>query len=301
MLNTAIFLLVFSTNNTKANKKWLSLCTQFSTNQFTMKVESIKLSQVKVNEANPRTITTDKFNKLVNSILVFPKMLEIRPIVIDKTFKALGGNMRTQALNAIAGMDINTIQARLSSIADYNKLGVDEKAKLNQHWAEWLTNPSVFIIKAETLTESEKQQFIIKDNVAYGAWDFDALANKFDSAKLGDWGMDVWQMPTPTAVPPMGGAVPAVPPTYAVPSETPGSYEDDGSGVVNQFEGQLPPELTGQDLTPADLPDIQGTDEVAMERIIIVYPKDRVAELANLIGLQSIDKVVYRLNEILGE
>lgn len=69
-----------------------------------MKTEEIALSRVSENEANPRTITEANFQKLVKSILVFPKMLQLRPIVVDETYKALGGNMRTRALCHIVSM-----------------------------------------------------------------------------------------------------------------------------------------------------------------------------------------------------
>lgn len=77
-------------------------------------IKTIKLSQIKVNAENPRTITGDKFQKLVNSILVFPKMLGVRPIVINKQYKALGGNMRTNALNYISKLTIQQIEERLA-------------------------------------------------------------------------------------------------------------------------------------------------------------------------------------------
>lgn len=102
-----------------------------------MKIEKVKLSQVSVNAANPRTITGDKFAKLINSILVFPKMMEIRPVVIDNAYKALGGNMRTQALNAIKSMDLETIQNRLDTLKDYIKLPVEQK-KATYYVLEWM-------------------------------------------------------------------------------------------------------------------------------------------------------------------
>lgn len=74
-----------------------------------MKAEQIKLSQVKVNGENPRSITNDKFAKLVNSVLVFPKMLSIRPVVVDNKMVALGGNMRLQSLKSIANMSNDDI------------------------------------------------------------------------------------------------------------------------------------------------------------------------------------------------
>lgn len=256
-------------------------------------IKTIKLSQIKVNAENPRTITGDKFQKLVNSILVFPKMLGVRPIVINKQYKALGGNMRTNALNYISKLTIQQIEERLVGLADYQRMTDGEKRVLSEHWESWLGNPTALVNVAEKFSPSEQQQFIIKDNTSFGNWDFDKLANAFDEKDLGDWGMDVWQ--------PMNfGAPPA--PSTATSSTTqtsspsyPADSEDDGG----QFAGALPPELQGVDLAPADLPKIEGSDETAMERIIIVYSKEQRDTLMNLLGITSIDKVVYRLDEIL--
>lgn len=157
------------------------------------KVQLLALSQVKVNADNPRTISGEKFQKLINSILVFPKMMELRPVVINAQFVALGGNMRTNALNAIAKMQPSDIASRLEQLRDYQKLTSGEKDALKKYWGAWVKKPTVHAVKADTLSPTEQQQFIVKDNVSFGAWDFDALANKFDERDLGDWGMDIWQ------------------------------------------------------------------------------------------------------------
>ena len=83
-----------------------------------MNIQELKITQIKVNGDNPRSITGDKFNKLVNSILVFPKMLRLRPIVIDKMFTVIGGNMRTNALREIAKMSAEKLVSRLESLAE---------------------------------------------------------------------------------------------------------------------------------------------------------------------------------------
>lgn len=158
-----------------------------------MKTEIVKLTQIKVNGANPRTITDEKFDKLINSILVLPKMLELRPIVVDDTFVALGGNMRYRALTAIESMSIDELAQRLSGLRDYNKKTEAERHNLINHWDEWKANPTAPIIKASELSEDERREFIIKDNIGYGDWDMDALANEWDSQDLDDWGLDVWQ------------------------------------------------------------------------------------------------------------
>lgn len=259
-----------------------------------MKTEVVKLSQVALNDENPRTIHEDKFEKLVNSILVLPKMLDLRPVVVDNTMLALGGNMRTRALRAIAKLKISDIKDRLCCMADYLSKTEIEREALIKYWEVWLKKPTVQIVRADQLTEQEKQQFIIKDNVSFGQWDFDKLANSWDESLLGDWGMDVWNM-NPMGFGPLEKSV--TPATTSTIHSAPDPREDDGAGL-NFDNGSLPEELQGVDMNPDNLPKIVGSDETATERIIIVFPKDRKDELQNLLGLTTIDKVVYRLEEI---
>lgn len=158
-----------------------------------MKTELEKLSQIKVNGANPRVIKDDKFAKLVNSILVFPKMLELRPIVVDDTFVSLGGNMRYRALTYIADMPFDDLKARLCDIRDFQKKTEAEKDALIAYWERWQDKPTAPVIKASDLSDAEQKEFIIKDNVGYGEWDYDMLANDWDAEDLNAWGLDVWQ------------------------------------------------------------------------------------------------------------
>lgn len=158
-----------------------------------MKTEIVHLSQIQVNGANPRKISDTKFDKLVNSILVLPKMLELRPIVVDNTFVALGGNMRYRALTAITDMDESEIKSRLADIRDFQKKTTAEQDYLVEYWLRWKDKPTAQIIKANELSEDEQREFIIKDNVGFGEWDMDALANEWDEKDLDDWGLDVWQ------------------------------------------------------------------------------------------------------------
>lgn len=255
-----------------------------------MKTEKAKLSQIKTNAANPRSITNDKFNRLVDSILVFPKMLELRPIVHDGKWVALGGNQRRQALVAISKMTPEQLAQRLSTLDDYLKKTEGERQQLIEWWGKWLESPFAYVINASTLTEEERKQFIIKDNVSFGTWDYDVLANKWDNQKLGDWGMDVWNT-NPMAFQPMGA-------TNANNTDNPpAASENDGAGAIPGIDN-LPPELQGQDLNPDDLPKIEGDDRTATERIIIVYRPEQKEQLEGIIGI-GIDKVVYRLDEIL--
>jgi hypothetical protein len=119
-----------------------------------MKIEKTKISKLKPNPNNPRTINKINFNKLKKSIKEFPKMLELRPVVVDENYMVLGGNMRLHALK---------------------DLGIKE----------------VFCVQEKNLSEHQKEQFIIKDNVGYGDWDFDILANQWEIEDLDDWGVNV--------------------------------------------------------------------------------------------------------------
>ena len=117
-------------------------------------MELIKISQVRPNKDNPRIIKDYKFKKLVQSIKEFPEMLKLRPIVVNKEMVVLGGNMRLKAC----------IEAGLKE---------------------------VWILKAEELTEAQQREFIVKDNVGFGEWDWDILANEWDANLLEDWGLDL--------------------------------------------------------------------------------------------------------------
>lgn len=160
-----------------------------------MQTETVQLSQVRVNKANPRTITEKKLRLLVERLLAFPKMIEVRPVVVDNTMTALGGNMRVRALNLIAQMSIEEIKGTLTKTKDYQTLSKGEQEALIDRWQVWLDKPTVPVAKASQFSDAEKKQFIIADNASFGEWDYDALANEWDAADLTDWGLDVWDKP----------------------------------------------------------------------------------------------------------
>jgi hypothetical protein len=114
----------------------------------------MNINEIKPNPNNPRIIKDDKFKKLVKSIQDFPQMLELRPIVIDENNIVLGGNMRLKAC----------IEAGLTDVP---------------------------VKQAKELTEDQKKEFIVKDNVGYGEWDWDDLANNWDEQLLTEWGLDI--------------------------------------------------------------------------------------------------------------
>jgi ParB-like chromosome segregation protein Spo0J len=117
-------------------------------------IQNVPINKVKANPNNPRIIKDDKFAKLVKSINEFPQMLNLRPIVVNDDMVVLGGNMRLKACK----------EAGLKEIP---------------------------IIKASELTEQQQKEFIVKDNVGYGEWDWNDLANNWDSEQLIDWGLDI--------------------------------------------------------------------------------------------------------------
>lgn len=156
-----------------------------------MKTAQVKLSQLAVNAENPRTISGEKFQLLTKSILVFPKMLELRPVVVSKTMMVLGGNMRTNALNEIAKMSKEALIAMLEDTRDYQKLTDTAKQALVDYWCKWQKNPVATIVNADDLTKDEVKQFVIKDNASFGTWNYDKLTEKWDSSDLNDWGIDM--------------------------------------------------------------------------------------------------------------
>ena len=119
-----------------------------------MNLQRVAVSKLRGNPKNPRIIKDEKFQKLVQSIKDFPEMLELRPIVVDGEWMVLGGNMRLKACQA---------------------------AGLKQ----------VPVVVASDLTPEQQQEFVVKDNASFGEWDWDALANHWDTETLADWGVDV--------------------------------------------------------------------------------------------------------------
>jgi hypothetical protein len=118
-----------------------------------MNTKLVKIEDLKENPENPRVIKDDKFRKLVKSIKEFPKMLEIRPIVVNDDMIGLGGNQRLKACR---------------------EAGLKE----------------VPVISISNLNDQEQKEFIIKDNLSYGEWDWNVLMEGWNNEALQDWGMD---------------------------------------------------------------------------------------------------------------
>lgn len=119
-----------------------------------MEWKKVKISEVKPNPENPRKISSDKFEKLVDSIKKFPEMLELRPIVVNRDMVVLGGNMRLRAC---------------------------EKAGLKE----------IPIVYAESLTPEQEREFVAKDNISFGEFDWEIIRADWDLEELSGWGLDV--------------------------------------------------------------------------------------------------------------
>jgi ParB-like chromosome segregation protein Spo0J len=117
----------------------------------------VKVSTIKPNPNNPRQIKGEKFDKLKASIESFPRMMSLRPMVVDNDNVLLGGNMRLAAIKALGMKEI----------------------------------PDEWVVRADDLTDEQKREFIVKDNVGFGEWDWDLLANEWDDLPLDDWGLDL--------------------------------------------------------------------------------------------------------------
>ena len=117
----------------------------------------MNLSEIIPNPSNPRHIAPEALEKLKNSIKEFPKMMKLRPIIVDSNNVILAGNMRYRALLELGYKQV----------------------------------PDEYVRKADELTEDEKRRFIIADNVGFGQWDFEVLAVDWDSGELADWGLEI--------------------------------------------------------------------------------------------------------------
>ena len=121
-------------------------------------MKKVKIELVKSNPNNPRVIKDDKFKKLVQSIRDLPEMADVRPLVVNKDMIVLGGNMRLKAMKE----------------------------------AGWQFVPVIVV----DWDEDKQRQFIIKDNLSGGEWDWEMLANQWNAEELADWGLDVWTPPS---------------------------------------------------------------------------------------------------------
>lgn len=229
-------------------------------------VKNIKVSQLEINNGqleglpkNPRFIKDNKYKALVKSISDAPEMLALREI--------LAYEYKPNKYIVIGG----NMRLRACKELGYKELPCK-------------------ILSADTPIE-KLREYTIKDNNNFGQYDWDVMANEWAQEEVEAWGVEVdW----------------AAPKTLDESDEL--RFPKDGVGSeavapVVQSEPEintaaLPPELQNIDLSPAPMADIKGDDQTLKDRIIIVFDKDKKAEIANILGLDVIDKVIYEWDEI---
>ena len=224
-----------------------------------METKEIKLSQISKNEENPRLITEENFAKLEKSLLVFPRMLTLRPVVVDETLRVLGGNMRLKALQRIAKMSEGEMRKRIS---EDERVTAEMCDALVEYWKDWKKSQAVSVVKADDLTERQKAEFIAKDNISYGAWDYEQLANHWDEHLLQSWGMPIWaeQPDEPTTT-----------------DNNTDRNTDDSSSVSNE---QIPKSAAPEG------------------RIEIHFARQHAMALGQILGVGELDRVVYRFEDL---
>lgn len=220
---------------------------------------------------NPKVIRDEKFEFLKQSITEHPKFLRQNSLIVypylDNRYIIIGGNQRYAALTELG-----------------------------------YTHVPCHILPKETPI-SELKAIVIIDNTTYGQWDWQKLQQEdWNVEELNSWGVDLpynWQKVETsfTDVTSVNDGVDASRVINKANSEPQYNLPTSPSNITPM--NNLPDELLDVDIQPEELPKIVGEDKVAMERIIIVYPKNRVEEIEKLIGLPKITKVVYNIDEII--
>lgn len=157
--------------------------------------EKLDIRTLSVNPENPRTASEFMEGKLIESILVFPKMLEVRPIVVNKENTVLGGNMRLAMLKKIVEMEDDEIEDYMFNQKKFRLMPNEDKEQLREYWRKFKEEPVVPVRKAEDFTDDEEHEFLIKDNLHYGEDDVDVLKHNFDRESISDFtGSVAWNL-----------------------------------------------------------------------------------------------------------
>lgn len=144
------------------------------------------IRNLSVNPENPRTASEFMEGKLIESILVFPKMMYVRPIIVNAENIVLGGNMRLAMLKRIIGMDADEIEDYMFNQKKYRLMPNEEKAGLCDFWNRFKSNPIITVRQVTEFTGEEEHEFLVKDNLHYGEDDVDILKHNFDRETISD-------------------------------------------------------------------------------------------------------------------
>lgn len=149
----------------------------------------IKVEELVINPINPRKIRIEQKRRLQQSVMLFPKMLAVRDIIVNKDNVVLAGNQRTSILKEIVNTTPLDWMVVLQENEKWTNLTETEREKVLEYWKNWAENPEVEVSVAE-LTEDEEKELIIKDNQEYGEFDYDVLLHIYDDVNLINFGMD---------------------------------------------------------------------------------------------------------------
>jgi hypothetical protein len=163
----------------------------------------LPIGQIKANDNNPRFIKDERFKQLTESLVQFPEMLQLRPLVVDEDFVVLGGNMRLRAVLHLRKLEEDDKQGDIEHAVFHRGLvldtmgntlaeaSVEQKAAYRAQLQELFYGETLPITIATGLSEAQKKEFVIKDNASFGSWDMDALANSWGDLPLDSWGLDL--------------------------------------------------------------------------------------------------------------
>lgn len=149
--------------------------------------KKLKVTELKVNPENPRTITEFMMGKLTESLLVFPRMLYLRPVIVNKNKVVLGGNQRLQVLLNILNMEDAEIEEYLENQSKYRMATEKFQAELKSFWGEWKKKPVTTVKIADDMTPEEEREFLAKDNLHYGEDDIEILKKEYERSDIEEY------------------------------------------------------------------------------------------------------------------
>ena len=145
------------------------------------------IRKLKLNPDNPRSLSEFMEGKLIESLLVFPDMLELRPILINQEDVVIGGNQRVTCLQKILGLDMNEVEDYLFNQKKFRTSSDESKKKLLEHWAKWKKKPLVPVRILDNISAEEEKEILVKDNLHYGEDDMEIMKRHFDRESIGDY------------------------------------------------------------------------------------------------------------------
>lgn len=158
-------------------------------------METKDIRKLKINPDNPRTMSEFMEGKLIESLLVFPAMLELRPVLVNKDNVIVGGNQRVACLNKILELDMNEIEDYLFNQKKFRTASEEDQQKLLQYWEKWKKKPVVPVRVLEGISAEEEKEILVKDNLHYGEDDIEIMKRHFDRESIGDYlGSVAWNL-----------------------------------------------------------------------------------------------------------